>query len=96
LNPEEKEFNISTSKRNSWGKIQSELDKCVLVCLNCHSGIHSGLLNIEDYLHKQISKEESETNLKKVYPVWRSDAYKCLECGKKLTQITQKYCSEHK
>lgn len=38
-NPEEKDFNIS-SKSVSWDKIQKELDKCILVCANCHSELH--------------------------------------------------------
>ena len=35
----QKEFSIS-GKSISWEKIQKELDKCVLVCANCHGEIH--------------------------------------------------------
>lgn len=34
-----KEFNISTGK--SWSKVIKELDKCDLLCANCHRIIHS-------------------------------------------------------
>ena len=42
LNPSEKEFTISGTSRG-WDKIKDELDKCVLVCANCHREIHGGV-----------------------------------------------------
>lgn len=42
LNPQEKEFIISGGTR-SFEFMKLELDKCILVCKNCHSEIHSGL-----------------------------------------------------
>jgi hypothetical protein len=27
----------------AWEKVREELDKCILVCLNCHAEIHAGL-----------------------------------------------------
>lgn len=39
-NPNEKEFNISNLlRKNGWEKIQLELDKCDLLCANCHAEI---------------------------------------------------------
>lgn len=40
--PDSKEFKISSGNIRSWKKIQVELDKCDLVCLNCHAEIHLG------------------------------------------------------
>lgn len=39
LNPEEKDFNIS-GKSYSFKRIKKEVDKCMLVCSNCHIEIH--------------------------------------------------------
>ena len=41
-NPEEKDFSIS-SKSYSISKLKKEVDKCILVCSNCHSEIHDKL-----------------------------------------------------
>ena len=37
--PKEKSFSISDNKCISWAKLKPELDKCDLVCANCHSRI---------------------------------------------------------
>lgn len=38
-NPEEKDFSIS-GKTHSFDKLRNEVDKCILVCRNCHGEIH--------------------------------------------------------
>ncbi len=40
LNPLNKDFTISKFLNFSWEKIKNELDKCELVCSNCHREIH--------------------------------------------------------
>lgn len=42
VNPKEKEFNISHDGCTySWKRVKKELDKCILVCSNCHRELHS-------------------------------------------------------
>lgn len=42
--PSEKDFSIAGQTRG-WEKIRKEIDKCMILCANCHSEIHSGMVN---------------------------------------------------
>ena len=44
--PEHKDFRISDGVGRKWSAIIVEIDKCELVCANCHREIHAGLQNI--------------------------------------------------
>ena len=51
LDPKEKDFNPSHLKKYSFDdRIKNELDKCILVCANCHREIHF-----------EISEKQKET-----------------------------------
>lgn len=42
LNPNEKDFSLGDKTSTvKWDKIEKEIDKCILVCANCHRMIHS-------------------------------------------------------
>lgn len=46
LDPSKKDFSISVQGyTRSWEYIKTELDKCILVCANCHREIHANLNN---------------------------------------------------
>ena len=41
-NPHEKDFSVSSKGyTRSWSKVKQEIDKCLLVCANCHREIHA-------------------------------------------------------
>ncbi len=46
LNPDEKDFGIG-GRSLSFDRLKDEVDKCMLVCSNCHSEIHDNLINLE-------------------------------------------------
>lgn len=46
LEEHKKENTISNMTCHSWDKIKEEIDKCILVCSNCHRKLHKGLLTI--------------------------------------------------
>lgn len=45
LIPDEKDFNISRASK-SWQLIRKEIDKCFLLCSNCHAEVHEGILDL--------------------------------------------------
>jgi DNA-binding CsgD family transcriptional regulator len=45
IEPGEKDFTIGNYTVLSWEKIKKELDKCILVCANCHGEIHEEIYN---------------------------------------------------
>lgn len=48
IDPKEKDFAIgSDGNTRGWDVIQPELDKCVLLCRNCHGEVHAGVTKIE-------------------------------------------------
>lgn len=47
INPDTKDINFKSMRGWSWNKTTTELDKCILVCSNCHREIHSDLTNIQ-------------------------------------------------
>ena len=47
LNPKEKDFDLSSrGLTRSWERIKKEIDKCVLLCANCHMEIHDGITQL--------------------------------------------------
>jgi 5-methylcytosine-specific restriction endonuclease McrA len=45
INPHEKDFNIS--EKSNWYDISHEIDKCILLCANCHAEVHAGMVDLE-------------------------------------------------
>ena len=46
LDPEDKGYTISQGAyMKSWDVLKLELDKCVLLCMNCHGEVHEGLVD---------------------------------------------------
>lgn len=57
LDPAIKDFAISASGYSrSFAKCKPELDKCIMLCMNCHSEIHYE----EDQIVREIKRKELE------------------------------------
>lgn len=47
LDPTQKDFGIGTKGyTRSWEKVKEELDKCAMLCANCHREVHAGLITL--------------------------------------------------
>jgi len=61
LNPEEKEFGIAADgKHRKWEIVKKEVDKCSLLCLNCHAELHdeeSTRKKMDEYFSREKSFE---------------------------------------
>lgn len=68
LDTKEKEFEISDIKYYRWSIIEKEIKKCILLCSNCHSELHSS--EIEDYGYRN----------KKIFLEFKG-VDKCEKCG---------------
>lgn len=56
INPNEKSFQISQGERYGWKKVKQEIEKCVVLCSNCHRDFHyqekENQITIQQYLAK--------------------------------------------
>ncbi len=47
LDPNEKEIDVSNASSYwSWERLKTEIDKCIVVCSNCHRKIHAGVISV--------------------------------------------------
>ena len=62
LNPNEKDFGVSCGDTRSIEKLKAEVDKCIMVCANCHREIHA-----KEREEKRLLRHEEEKKKEEIY-----------------------------
>ena len=93
LNPEEKDATVSSmiARNKSWKEIKKEVDKCILVCANCHHEIHemeTTRKKMEEYDSSTKKKKEFEHGTKVGYSYHKC---RCVLCKSFNTENHRKY-----
>lgn len=95
LNPEEKDFQLDLRhfSNNNLDKLKLELDKCQLLCANCHREVHNEEMNYDVLVNWLIQKESENSFLKTSFSNKRGR--KCLNCDT-IFPISKgkKFCSK--
>ena len=85
LNPDDKDFTVS-GKSWSIEKLKNEVDKCILVCSNCHKEIH-----VETRHKLEANKSDEKIFVYKKKEI--KEKPKCKICDNKCKTSASVYCS---
>lgn len=91
VNPEEKEIPLSANKMVSLERQINEAKKCILVCSNCHKGIHAGYYQVPSNYQDLFDNEQAEYLLQMNKEIKEGKKHYCQRCGKLLNSNTT-YC----
>lgn len=47
LDPNVKEYGIAQGTTRSWERLLTEIEKCIVLCSNCHKKYHAGLVTLD-------------------------------------------------
>lgn len=81
VNPEEKSFALTSSVMYSLDKQLEEAKKCILLCANCHRGVHGGHITIPTNYQTFFNEEQANRLLEENNLIKKHQIYYCKHCG---------------
>lgn len=93
VNPEEKELKLSSNVMVALDKQIKEARKCVLVCANCHRGIHAGYYKVPNNYQQFFNEEQAQRLLQQNEEIRHGKKHYCQRCGK-ILNTNASYCVE--
>lgn len=92
INPDEKELSFNKAISVSWEKTDKELQKCILLCANCHREVHANFENFTNLESSYNANRAKEVSLRINRLKHHQDRY-CPCCGKVIS-AKAKLCEE--
>lgn len=92
LNPKEKDFPLDSRRlsNTSINKLIEEVNKCILLCANCHREIHNPEFTLENVKYRLLNLETEHISVHR-----KIKKKKCKYCGDEFANINGKlYCSK--
>lgn len=91
INPNEKEFAISHQTSLSTEKALLEIQKCALLCANCHREVENGYIDI-DQIHSTYDQDRANEIILQVQQLKEKKHYYCQDCGVEIDSCDAKRC----
>ena len=98
INPDEKELKLDmrSFSNNKYELLSKEVEKCMLLCANCHREIHNPALKLENIPNIINDKKDEQINYRRTFgPIEPPKRAFCLNCGKEFKYAKgKKFCCE--
>lgn len=93
-NPAEKEFGLSVrGMTRSWDKYKAELDKCELLCANCHAETHAELYEAYDLDQDLTDRTLALKDCKNCSKEFKPKASRILYCSPECSSFSRRRCT---
>ena len=91
IDPQTKSFGLTSSGSvtKALEKQLEEARKCVLLCANCHRGVHAGYLELPENVHQSFDEIRAQELIEEK----QRKIYRCERCGAEITHKA-KLCIE--